>query len=156
MRKKLSPLSPTSFNPVITSQTSDSEEHSVRHGSSSRNKYKIIIIPRKLTTVSSPRLAGVGAHPPGLRGGVSAGGVERPPQHLRGESSSPALRAQPRHRSAAAIQQRASPGTGTLPLPFRPLQLQSGTQTQEERFEVSMSDCCLFLFGTADVLGTLL
>lgn len=31
MRKKLSPLSPTSFNPVITSQTSDSEEHSVRH-----------------------------------------------------------------------------------------------------------------------------
>ncbi|KAM7381340.1 hypothetical protein PAMA_012274 [Pampus argenteus] len=28
MRKKLSPLSPTSFNPVITSQTSDSEEHS--------------------------------------------------------------------------------------------------------------------------------
>lgn len=30
MRKKLSPLSPTSFNPVITSQTSDSEEHSVR------------------------------------------------------------------------------------------------------------------------------
>uniref|UniRef100_A0A7N6A916 E3 ubiquitin-protein ligase n=1 Tax=Anabas testudineus TaxID=64144 RepID=A0A7N6A916_ANATE len=33
MRKKLSPLSPTSFNPVITSQTSDSEEHSVRHPS---------------------------------------------------------------------------------------------------------------------------
>lgn len=30
MRKKLSPLSPSSFNPVITSQTSDSEEHSVR------------------------------------------------------------------------------------------------------------------------------
>lgn len=30
MRKKLSPISPTSFNPVITSQTSDSEEHSVR------------------------------------------------------------------------------------------------------------------------------
>lgn len=30
MRKKLSPVSPTSFNPVITSQTSDSEEHSVR------------------------------------------------------------------------------------------------------------------------------
>ncbi|XP_034049741.1 E3 ubiquitin ligase RNF157 isoform X2 [Thalassophryne amazonica] len=29
MRKKLSPLSPTTFNPVITSQTSDSEEHSV-------------------------------------------------------------------------------------------------------------------------------
>ncbi|XP_029312746.1 E3 ubiquitin ligase RNF157 isoform X2 [Cottoperca gobio] len=28
MRKKVSPLSPTSFNPVITSQTSDSEEHS--------------------------------------------------------------------------------------------------------------------------------
>ncbi|XP_057682452.1 E3 ubiquitin ligase RNF157 isoform X3 [Corythoichthys intestinalis] len=28
MRKKLSPLTPTSFNPVITSQTSDSEEHS--------------------------------------------------------------------------------------------------------------------------------
>ncbi|XP_034049744.1 E3 ubiquitin ligase RNF157 isoform X5 [Thalassophryne amazonica] len=28
MRKKLSPLSPTTFNPVITSQTSDSEEHS--------------------------------------------------------------------------------------------------------------------------------
>ncbi|XP_061564791.1 E3 ubiquitin ligase RNF157 isoform X1 [Cololabis saira] len=28
MRKKLSPLSPSSFNPVITSQTSDSEEHS--------------------------------------------------------------------------------------------------------------------------------
>uniref|UniRef100_A0A3B3S828 E3 ubiquitin-protein ligase n=1 Tax=Paramormyrops kingsleyae TaxID=1676925 RepID=A0A3B3S828_9TELE len=28
MRKKLSPLSPTGFNPVITSQTSDSEEHS--------------------------------------------------------------------------------------------------------------------------------
>uniref|UniRef100_A0A3B3D758 E3 ubiquitin-protein ligase n=1 Tax=Oryzias melastigma TaxID=30732 RepID=A0A3B3D758_ORYME len=28
MRKKLSPISPTSFNPVITSQTSDSEEHS--------------------------------------------------------------------------------------------------------------------------------
>uniref|UniRef100_A0A8C9TAZ7 E3 ubiquitin-protein ligase n=1 Tax=Scleropages formosus TaxID=113540 RepID=A0A8C9TAZ7_SCLFO len=28
LRKKLSPLSPTSFNPVITSQTSDSEEHS--------------------------------------------------------------------------------------------------------------------------------
>ncbi|KAM4525646.1 E3 ubiquitin ligase RNF157 isoform 3-T3 [Odontesthes bonariensis] len=28
MRKKLSPLSPTNFNPVITSQTSDSEEHS--------------------------------------------------------------------------------------------------------------------------------
>ncbi|XP_008312525.1 E3 ubiquitin ligase RNF157 isoform X2 [Cynoglossus semilaevis] len=29
MRKKLSPVTPTSFNPVITSQTSDSEEHSV-------------------------------------------------------------------------------------------------------------------------------
>nr|XP_057922791.1 E3 ubiquitin ligase RNF157 [Doryrhamphus excisus] len=28
MRKKLSPLTPTTFNPVITSQTSDSEEHS--------------------------------------------------------------------------------------------------------------------------------
>ncbi|XP_041671537.1 E3 ubiquitin ligase RNF157 isoform X2 [Cheilinus undulatus] len=28
MRKKLSPLSPTNYNPVITSQTSDSEEHS--------------------------------------------------------------------------------------------------------------------------------
>ncbi|XP_066560891.1 E3 ubiquitin ligase RNF157 isoform X2 [Amia ocellicauda] len=28
MRKKMSPLSPTGFNPVITSQTSDSEEHS--------------------------------------------------------------------------------------------------------------------------------
>lgn len=28
MRKKLSPLSPAGFNPVITSQTSDSEEHS--------------------------------------------------------------------------------------------------------------------------------
>uniref|UniRef100_A0A1A8Q5T9 E3 ubiquitin-protein ligase n=2 Tax=Nothobranchius TaxID=28779 RepID=A0A1A8Q5T9_9TELE len=28
MRKKVSPLTPTSFNPVITSQTSDSEEHS--------------------------------------------------------------------------------------------------------------------------------
>ncbi|XP_058476101.1 E3 ubiquitin ligase RNF157 isoform X3 [Solea solea] len=28
MRKKLSPLTPTSFHPVITSQTSDSEEHS--------------------------------------------------------------------------------------------------------------------------------
>ncbi|XP_056901785.1 E3 ubiquitin ligase RNF157 isoform X2 [Takifugu flavidus] len=28
MRKKLSPISPSSFNPVITSQTSDSEEHS--------------------------------------------------------------------------------------------------------------------------------
>uniref|UniRef100_A0A3Q3KS76 E3 ubiquitin-protein ligase n=1 Tax=Mastacembelus armatus TaxID=205130 RepID=A0A3Q3KS76_9TELE len=28
MRKKLSPLSPTNFNPVITSQNSDSEEHS--------------------------------------------------------------------------------------------------------------------------------
>lgn len=29
MRKKLGPLSPTSFNPIIASQTSDSEEHSV-------------------------------------------------------------------------------------------------------------------------------
>ncbi|XP_072208066.1 E3 ubiquitin ligase RNF157 isoform X4 [Excalfactoria chinensis] len=29
MRKKLGPLSPTSFNPIISSQTSDSEEHSV-------------------------------------------------------------------------------------------------------------------------------
>uniref|UniRef100_A0A8C2GN44 E3 ubiquitin-protein ligase n=1 Tax=Cyprinus carpio TaxID=7962 RepID=A0A8C2GN44_CYPCA len=29
MRKKLSPLTPTGFNPVITSHTSDSEEHSV-------------------------------------------------------------------------------------------------------------------------------
>ncbi|XP_077482276.1 E3 ubiquitin ligase RNF157 isoform X2 [Stigmatopora argus] len=28
MRKKVSPLTPTNFNPVITSQTSDSEEHS--------------------------------------------------------------------------------------------------------------------------------
>nr|XP_015211979.1 PREDICTED: RING finger protein 157 isoform X1 [Lepisosteus oculatus] len=28
MRKKMSPMSPTGFNPVITSQTSDSEEHS--------------------------------------------------------------------------------------------------------------------------------
>ncbi|XP_077407701.1 E3 ubiquitin ligase RNF157 isoform X2 [Vanacampus margaritifer] len=28
MRKKVSPLTPTSFNPVITSQTTDSEEHS--------------------------------------------------------------------------------------------------------------------------------
>ncbi|XP_077020013.1 E3 ubiquitin ligase RNF157 isoform X4 [Tamandua tetradactyla] len=28
MRKKLGPLSPTSFNPIISSQTSDSEEHS--------------------------------------------------------------------------------------------------------------------------------
>lgn len=32
MRKKLGPLSPTSFNPVIASQTSDSEEHSVSIG----------------------------------------------------------------------------------------------------------------------------
>ena len=29
MRKRLGPLSPTSFNPIIASQTSDSEEHSV-------------------------------------------------------------------------------------------------------------------------------
>lgn len=32
MRKKLGPLSPTSFNPIIASQTSDSEEHSVSIG----------------------------------------------------------------------------------------------------------------------------
>lgn len=33
MRKKLGPLSPTGFNPIISSQTSDSEEHSVSaHG----------------------------------------------------------------------------------------------------------------------------
>uniref|UniRef100_A0AAX7V9Q4 E3 ubiquitin-protein ligase n=1 Tax=Astatotilapia calliptera TaxID=8154 RepID=A0AAX7V9Q4_ASTCA len=36
IRKKLSPLSPSSFNPVITSQTSDSEEHSVRQNSRNR------------------------------------------------------------------------------------------------------------------------
>lgn len=41
MRKKLGPLSPTSFNPIISSQTSDSEEHSVswarNHGPSEAN-----------------------------------------------------------------------------------------------------------------------
>lgn len=139
MRKKLSPLSPTSFNPVITSQTSDSEEHSVRQNWQKKtprifkNSHSTVpVIPSFLLW-----FAGVRAHPSRLRGSVSPGGAEWPPQHLLRGPSSPPLWSEPRLRSSAPLQQRASPGTGPLPLPSRPLQLQSGTQTQEEWFKVS-------------------
>lgn len=140
MRKKLSPLSPTSFNPVITSQTSDSEEHSVRQNWQKK--------PQKISKRSFHSsgnitsvlfwFAGVRAHPSRLRGSVSPGGAEWPPQHLLRSPSSPPLWSEPRLRSSAPLQQRASPGTGPLPLPSGPLQLQSGTQTQEEWFKVSL------------------
>lgn len=43
MRKKLSPLSPSSFNPVITSQTSDSEEHSVGRSWPRKNPQSLLV-----------------------------------------------------------------------------------------------------------------
>ena len=73
MRKKLSPLSPSSFNPVITSQTSDSEDNSVRpqhththarkdtltrthtHTHTHIDRYLTLHIPLKSTIHSLPR-----------------------------------------------------------------------------------------------------
>lgn len=55
MRKKLSPLSPSSFNPVITSQTSDSEEHSVRQ-KTKYTQYETMILPSASKISSVPLL----------------------------------------------------------------------------------------------------
>lgn len=61
MRKKLSPVSPTSFNPVITSQTSDSEEHSVRRDGGERCRMRV-----KLTNRPAPPGLQASEHiPPG-------------------------------------------------------------------------------------------
>uniref|UniRef100_A0A8C2AKV8 E3 ubiquitin-protein ligase n=1 Tax=Cyprinus carpio TaxID=7962 RepID=A0A8C2AKV8_CYPCA len=53
MRKKLSPLTPTGFNPVITSHTSDSEEHSVTK-CSYRALYRTNIFKSSFTFVCLP------------------------------------------------------------------------------------------------------
>uniref|UniRef100_A0A8C3YR62 E3 ubiquitin-protein ligase n=1 Tax=Catagonus wagneri TaxID=51154 RepID=A0A8C3YR62_9CETA len=60
MRKKLSPLSPTSFNPIISSQTSDSEEHS-----SSENippGYEVVSLLEALNGPLTPSPAGPPLH----------------------------------------------------------------------------------------------
>lgn len=94
MRKKLSPLSPTSFNPVITSQTSDSEEHSVRQSwHKKQNIYKIMIIHshKNLTSSVSSFCVQASEHiPPGyevvslleaLNGPLNTSSVAPPPLH---------------------------------------------------------------------------
>lgn len=60
MRKKLGPLSPTSFNPIISSQTSDSEEHS-----SSENippGYEVVSLLEALNGPLAPSPAGPPLH----------------------------------------------------------------------------------------------
>lgn len=94
MRKKLSPLSPTSFNPVITSQTSDSEEHSVRQNWQKKteyiNIYNIFIAPSPSKLTNSPRLQASEHIPPGyeavslleaLNGPLNTSSVVPPPLH---------------------------------------------------------------------------
>ncbi|XP_042308611.1 E3 ubiquitin ligase RNF157 isoform X2 [Sceloporus undulatus] len=63
MRKKLGPLSPTSFNPIIASQTSDSEEHS-----SSENippGYEVVSLLEALNGPLAPSPAALPLHVPG-------------------------------------------------------------------------------------------
>ncbi|KFQ29845.1 RING finger protein 157, partial [Mesitornis unicolor] len=65
MRKKLGPLSPTSFNPIIASQTSDSEEHS-----SSENippGYEVVSLLEALNGPLTPSPAGPPAGVPPRR-----------------------------------------------------------------------------------------
>uniref|UniRef100_A0A674NJK2 E3 ubiquitin-protein ligase n=1 Tax=Takifugu rubripes TaxID=31033 RepID=A0A674NJK2_TAKRU len=87
MRKKLSPISPSSFNPVITSQTSDSEEHSVRRKQPPEN----LLNARKLTSALSRPGPQASEHiPPGyeavslleaLNGPLNTSSVAPPPLH---------------------------------------------------------------------------
>ncbi|NXO31384.1 RN157 ligase, partial [Cisticola juncidis] len=85
MRKKLGPLSPTSFNPIIASQTSDSEEHS-----SSENippGYEVVSLLEALNgpltpSPAAPPLRGLG-DPPGV-GALPSYGSDGPLPPLRG------------------------------------------------------------------------
>ncbi|XP_061866752.1 E3 ubiquitin ligase RNF157 isoform X2 [Colius striatus] len=84
MRKKLGPLSPTSFNPIIASQTSDSEEHS-----SSENippGYEVVSLLEALNgpLMPSPALPALRAlrEPPGT-GSLPSYGTDGPLPPLR-------------------------------------------------------------------------
>lgn len=87
MRKKLSPVSPTSFNPVITSQTSDSEEHSVRLDAPGPTCWMCV---RLTSTLSRPGPQASEHIPPGyeavslleaLNGPLNTSSVAPPPLH---------------------------------------------------------------------------
>nr|XP_031362229.1 E3 ubiquitin ligase RNF157 isoform X1 [Lonchura striata domestica] len=84
MRKKLGPLSPTSFNPIIAPQTSDSEEHS-----SSENippGYEVVSLLEALNGPLTPSPAALHpralGHPPGV-GTLPSYGTDGPPPPLR-------------------------------------------------------------------------
>ncbi|TRZ19711.1 hypothetical protein HGM15179_007444 [Zosterops borbonicus] len=84
MRKKLGPLSPTSFNPIIASQTSDSEEHS-----SSENippGYEVVSLLEALNGPLTPSPAALPLRalgdPPGV-GTLPSYGTEGPLPPLR-------------------------------------------------------------------------
>ncbi|NWX21297.1 RN157 ligase, partial [Aegotheles bennettii] len=86
MRKKLGPLSPTSFNPIIASQTSDSEEHS-----SSENNippgYEVVSLLEALNGPLTPSPAALplrvlGGDPPGA-GTLPSYGSDAPLPPLR-------------------------------------------------------------------------
>ncbi|NXW51625.1 RN157 ligase, partial [Nyctiprogne leucopyga] len=84
MRKKLGPLSPTSFNPIIASQTSDSEEHS-----SSENippGYEVVSLLEALNGPLTPSPAAQPLRalgdPPGV-GTLPSYGSDGPPPSLR-------------------------------------------------------------------------
>ncbi|XP_041265234.1 E3 ubiquitin ligase RNF157 isoform X3 [Onychostruthus taczanowskii] len=87
MRKKLGPLSPTSFNPIISSQTSDSEEHS-----SSENippGYEVVSLLEALNGPLTPSPAALPLRalgdPPGV-GTLPSYGSDGPLPPLRGLS----------------------------------------------------------------------
>ncbi|NXX23793.1 RN157 ligase, partial [Podargus strigoides] len=88
MRKKLGPLSPTSFNPIIASQTSDSEEHS-----SSENippGYEVVSLLEALNGPLTPSPAALPLRalgdPPGV-GTLPSYGSDGPLPPLRALSS---------------------------------------------------------------------
>uniref|UniRef100_U3I8F4 E3 ubiquitin-protein ligase n=1 Tax=Anas platyrhynchos platyrhynchos TaxID=8840 RepID=U3I8F4_ANAPP len=115
MRKKLGPLSPTSFNPIIASQTSDSEEHS-----SSENippGYEVVSLLEALNGPLTP----------------SPGAVR-----LRALGDA----APPRHGAAAPLWQRGAPAPPARPLaPRAPVGLRpAGAQAEEKRLQVGLAE----------------
>uniref|UniRef100_H3CDT4 E3 ubiquitin-protein ligase n=1 Tax=Tetraodon nigroviridis TaxID=99883 RepID=H3CDT4_TETNG len=84
MRKKLSPVSPTSFNPVITSQTSDSEEHSASEhippGYEAVSLLEALNGPLNTSSLAAPALHSGPSH---VSGGLPPYGGEPHPAQTR-------------------------------------------------------------------------